>query len=101
MARIVYRLWAIKDETNYTELGYTLKEAQQIIDESYDIDEDFFKKTDYRKTAQEYAKQITLKLKLAKPIHWVDLFGDAEDIGYRYCSKCDCYYWDGDECECY
>ena len=77
-----------------------MEEANAIINEGYEIDEDFTRKTDYIKTAKAYAKHITEYLGLNQPLDWELLFGYPVDIGWRYCSKCDTHYWDDDGCEC-
>lgn len=100
MARKAYRLWAIKDTDWYTDDGYTEGEAEDIINYAYDIDEDYKTKKDYIKAAKKYAEQITKKLGYEKLIDWVTLFGNPVDSGYRYCSRCDCYFWLEDGCEC-
>lgn len=100
MARIAYRLWAIKDESQYIDAGYTMEEATAIINEAYEIDEDYLRKSDYIKAAKLEAEGITKRLNLKQPLDWVLLFGEPVDIDYRYCSKCDTYFWLGDPCEC-
>ena len=100
MARIAYRLYTNKAEEEYIKVGYTLKEAQEIIDYASEIDEDFLNKKDYISYAKKEAQRVTEELKLSKPIDWKVLFGEPQDIGWRYCSKCDTFYWGDDECEC-
>lgn len=86
MARIAYRLWADK--------SIELVENSKI----YEVDEDYLKKSDYIKAAQEYTKEFNQEMGVNYT--WQELFGLPEDIGYRYCSKCDCFFWEGDGCEC-
>ena len=100
MARIAYRLWAIKDEQNYIDAGYTMEEATAIIDAACDIDEDYLRKSDYIKAAKLEDQSITKQLDLKQPLDWVVLFGEPCDIDYRYCSKCGAYFWNGDPCDC-
>ena len=100
MARIAYRLWVIKEEENYIKAGYTKEEAQAIIDFLYEEDEDFTSKAEYIRTAKYYCKECTEYLKLTKPLDWKIAFGMPDDIGYRYCSKCEEFFWDGEPCGC-
>ena len=100
MSRIAYRLWSIKEEQHYVDAGFTLIEAQQIINLADDMDEDYTRKTDYIKAAKSYTTWINGNANLSKPLTWELLFGEPEDIGYRYCSKCGSYFWEDEECDC-
>lgn len=100
MSRPAYRLWIVKNESTYTGAGFSLEEAVAIINMGYDIDEDFTSKKDYIDVAKSYAQHITDTLMLSHPLDWRVAFGIPASYGYRYCSKCDTFYWDGDECCC-
>ena len=96
-----YRLWFIKDIENYTEAGLTEKQARQVIDLGFDIDEDYTNKQEYIKQAKNYADHINKELNIN--LKWFNYFDDVRknyDIGYRYCSKCGAFFWDGDPCDC-
>lgn len=86
MARVAYRLWAIKTIEN--------------VEESFlfDVDEDYTSKTKYIKAAKEYTKQFNEEF--GTSYTYEEVFGYPIDFGYRYCSKCDTYFWSGDPCEC-
>ena len=86
MAKIVYRL--IPDKT--IDLVYQSK--------IYDVDEDCFTKNDYIKAAQKYTKDFNKEMGVNYT--WQELFGLPRDIGWRYCSKCGCYFWKDDGCDC-
>lgn len=98
-----FRLWIIKDPTYYiNKAGLTEKQAQQVIDLGYDIDEDHTNKQSYIKRAKEYADKINKELNIN--IKWYVYFDDVRKKGfdqfYRYCSKCGSFFWAGESCEC-
>ena len=86
MSRIAYRLISNK----------TIKNVEDSF--LYDIDEDFTTKKGYIKKAIEYTKSFNEDFKTNYT--YKDLFGTPEDIGYRYCSKCDCFFWNDEDCCC-
>lgn len=86
MARVAYRLWADK----------TVDGVENSF--LFDVDEDYTTKKEYIKAAKQYTQEFNNKY--GTNYDWVDLFGNPIDIGYRYCSKCDTYFWEGDPCEC-
>ena len=104
MARTAYRLLTNKYVPSYIQAGYTPEEAERIIDYAYEIDEDFRTKKDYIKAAKTEAEHVSKQLLLSKPLDWKVLFDDvtADDYysDYRYCSKCDTYFWFGEDCDC-
>ena len=63
-----------------------------------DVDEDFTNKKSYISYAKELTKKFNEEEKTS--YSWKELFDEPKDIGYRYCSKCDTYFWDGEECNC-
>lgn len=100
MARVAYRLITIKDEDVYINAGYTKEEAQTIINYLYDEDWDYTSKAEYIKSAKSHCQHCTERLKLTKPLDWKVAFGTPDDIDYRYCSKCEEFFWDGEDCGC-
>ena len=101
MAKVAYRLYTIKAEEKYVEAGFTFEEASAIIEYAYDEDEDFLNKKSYINYAKKVAQRATEELRLSKPLNWKVLFGEPKaEYGWRYCSKCDTFFWDGEPCEC-
>ena len=98
MARKAYRLMSNKYEPDYVEAGFTIEEAKKIIDMAWDDDKDFTSKNEYIKTAKKWAENYSKKF--GKKISWILLYGEPEDSDYMYCSKCDCFFYEADGCEC-
>lgn len=98
--KIAYRLYTNKYEADYVKQGFTLDEAMKIIDYASEFDEDFLNKKEYISCAKSEAQRIADELNLQKPLDWKLLFGEPVDIGWRYCTKCDTFFWADDECEC-
>lgn len=64
-----------------------------------DIDEDYFSKKEYIENAKYYTDKANKEF--GTKYTWQELFGEPEDIGWRYCKKHDCFYWEDDGCpEC-
>jgi len=73
----------------------------EIVNNSwlYDIDEDFTSKKEYIARAKKLTELANKQFKTNYTYY--ELFGDPVDVGYRYCSRCGCFYWSSEECECY
>lgn len=71
---------------------------EEVKEFLYDIDDDFFTKEAYIKRAK--AITFSVNYKFDTNYKWTDLFNKPIDIGWRYCEKCDTYYWADDECNC-
>lgn len=72
----------------------------EIVNNSwlYDIDEDFTSQKEYIARAKKLTEKANKEF--GTDYHFMDLFGQPISAGYRYCSKCGCYYWLGESCEC-
>lgn len=72
----------------------------EIVNNSwlYDVDEDFTSKKAYIARA----KQLTTRANKHFGTNYTynELFGEPNSNGYCYCTKCGCYYWVGECCEC-
>lgn len=86
MGRIAYRLEANKE--------------LEIVENSwlYDVDEDCLSKREYVKEAKRLTEKANKEFKTNYT--YQELFGDPEDIGWRYCDKCGEFYWKDDGCYC-
>lgn len=93
-----YRLQVNKCEDDFIEAGLTLEQANKIIDDYYEVDEDFISKREYIARAKYY--QAKIKEDLGIEVDWKVLFGEPESYGYRYCPKCGEFYWENEECGC-
>jgi len=98
MSRPAYRLWTNKFEDDYKNLGFTDTETTRIINFLYDVDEDYTSKKEYLKAAQNYAKELKKETGLSVGIE--TLFGMPVSDGYRYCSKCQQFFWEDEDCGC-
>ena len=86
MGKIIYRLEADKN--------------LKIVNNSwlYDVDEDFTSKKAYIAAAIKLTDKANKEFKTNYTYN--ELFGEPVDIGWRYCSKCNEYYWADDGCYC-
>ena len=98
MSKQAYRLWTIKDVETYTKKGFSQQEAERIINLAWDEDEDFTSKKEYVKSAKMKADAYSKKI--GKLIDWKTMFGEPIESDYRYCSKCDTFFYESDGCEC-
>ena len=71
---------------------------EDIQEYLYDIDEDFLKKTDYIKRAKVWTDRVNQEFKTN--YNWTELFPQPTDLGWRYCTNCDEFYWKDDYCDC-
>lgn len=87
MKKVAYRLWADK----------TLREVNmsRVL---FEVDEDYLSKSAYIEAAKKYTQQLNDEFDT--DYTYEDIFGEPEDIGWRYCTKCDTFFWDGEDCEC-
>lgn len=86
-------------------IAYRLESAcndnvkEEVKEFLYDIDDDFFTKAAYIKRAETITWAVNTKFNTK--YKWTDLFNKPTDIGWRYCAKCNTFYWADDECDCY
>ena len=71
---------------------------EEIGEYLYDIDEDFRDKRAYLQRATKLTDLVNKKFNTNYKL--VDLFPLPYDIGWRYCPKCNKYYWEDDGCDC-
>ena len=74
--------------------------STEQINSLWDVDEDYTTKRDYIKSAKRYTEEFNKKFDTS--FKYQELFGEPEDIGYRYCTLCEETFWadDGEhECE--
>ena len=64
----------------------------------YDVDEDFTSKKTYILRAKKLTDRVNKKYNVNFKCD--ELFEKPQDIGYRYCTRCQTYYWGDDRCEC-
>ena len=83
-------------------IAYRLESNKEleIVNNSwlYDIDEDFTNKKEYISAAKKLTRMANKEFNTN--YSWVELFGEPFDCGYRYCKKCDFFYWSDEGCEC-
>ena len=83
-------------------IAYRLESIKElkIVNNSwlYDIDEDFTSKKAYIERAEQLTRKVNKEFNTNYT--YQKLFGEPEDIGWRYCKRCDTYYWKDDCCDC-
>lgn len=84
---IAYRLQPLREIEN-----------EQVSEYMYDIDDAFRSKESYIKCAKKWTLRVNAKFNTN--YKWTDLFSKPTNISYRYCTRCHCYYWLGEECFC-
>lgn len=71
---------------------------EEIQEYLYDVDEDFTKKENFIKRATKLTDLVNKKFNTNYKS--AELFPKPKDIGWRYCKKCDTYYWEDECCKC-
>ena len=83
-------------------ITYLLESNKEIelVNETwlYDVAEDYFTKAAYIKRARKLTERANKEYKANYA--WQELFGEPKDIGWRYCTDCDEFYWKDDGCSC-
>lgn len=95
MIKKCYRLSS--DKGFMEERGFTTEQVNFL----WSVDEDYTSKREYIKSAKIYTADFNEKFNTSYT--YGELFGNPEDIGYRYCTICEETFWtdDGHDCEDY
>lgn len=72
--------------------------CEEVYEYLYDVDEDFTSKKEYIREAKRLTNIVNKNFNAN--YHWKEVFIEPTDIGWRYCKKCEEFYWLDEGCCC-